>query len=61
MYQIVERLNNQSSSRGLLLAIKLRMYLLSGCTPMRLVSHSVDVVEKYNQIKALLIEPKGGA
>ena len=58
MYQIVERLHNANSSRGLLKHITLHLYLLSGQKPMRLVTVSADVVKRYKEIQSLLIEPK---
>ena len=59
MHQLLERLYNRSSSRGLLCAITLRMYLLSGGKPMRMVSQSVDVFKRFNEIRNMVIEPKG--
>lgn len=51
----VSRLHTRNSSKGVLLAVTLRMYLKSCVTPMRLVSNSVNVMSKYNEIVGMNI------
>lgn len=59
MYQLVNKMCTNNSSRGELLAITLRLYLLRNDTTTISLSPSVNALTQFHEIRNMVIEPKG--